>query len=305
MFVNEIEIFVNENLKNAKCTIKDNVQIIGFSSITNYTSGTISWVKNYQKYREMNIDLSQIDLLVCDEATANEVKGKNCIVSSNPKQVFYTILKHFFPIPKALGKGLYNVISNSAIIPDSVVIGNHCVIEDGVVIGEKTVIGNNVILKRNVSLGKNCLIGSNTVIGEEGFGFSNNQEGNYERVPHYGGVRIGNEVEIGSNVSIDRGTLDDTVVGDGSKIDNLCHIAHNVNIESNVMIIAGSVIAGSVHLSKGAYIAPGAIIKNQTKVGRNSLIGIGTLVLNDVEEDKVVYGVPGKTVRTRDKYENL
>lgn len=305
MLVSEIKEYINDELKNVQCKMINDVDIIGFSSIANYKSSTITWLKNYHKYCEMQMSLPQIDLLVCDDATANEIKEKNCIICDNPKQVFYNILNHFFPQKKETGRGLYNVISDKARIPDSVVIGNNCVIEEGVVIGENTIIQNNVVLKRRVIIGSDCVIGSNTVIGEEGFGFSKVPNGRYDRVPHYGSVRIGDSVEIGSNVSIDRGTMDDTVIGDGCKIDNLCHIAHNVCMERDVMVIAGSLIAGSVHLSDGAYIAPGTIIKNQVKIGKNTLLGIGTLVLNDVEDERVVYGVPGKQVRDRKKQEEL
>jgi UDP-3-O-[3-hydroxymyristoyl] glucosamine N-acyltransferase len=117
-------------------------------------------------------------------------------------------------------------------------------------------------------------------------------------VPDYGGVSIGNRVEIGANTCVDRGTLNDTILEDDVKIDNLVHIAHNAIIKKRAYIIAGSIIQGSVTICEDAYIAPGAIIMNQKTVGRNSLIGMGAVVNKDVTENIVVTGYPAKEIST-------
>jgi len=116
-------------------------------------------------------------------------------------------------------------------------------------------------------------------------------------VPHYGGVVIGQNVEIGANTCIDRGTLDDTIIGNNVKIDNLCHIGHNCIIKDNSSIVALSMLGGSAIIEENSYIAPGVMIKNQLKIGENSLIGIGAVVIKDVEKNKVVAGVPAKVIR--------
>lgn len=90
--------------------------------------------------------------------------------------------------------------------------------------------------------------------------------------------------------------MESTIIGKRCKIDNLCHIAHNVQIENNVMIVAGSVICGSVYIKRGAYIAPGGIIKNQIEIGENCVVGMGSVVLNDTEQGRVVAGVPARNL---------
>ena len=105
---------------------------------------------------------------------------------------------------------------------------------------------------------------------------------------------IGDNVEIGANTCIDRGTLGDTVIEDGAKIDNLCHIAHNVHLKKNSVIIALSMIAGSCVVEEGAWVAPCSAVREGRTVGKNSLVGLGSVVVKDVPEDTVVMGVPAK-----------
>ena len=104
-------------------------------------------------------------------------------------------------------------------------------------------------------------------------------------------------MEIGANCSIDRGTLDNTVIGRGSKIDNLCHIAHNVVIGTDVAVVAGVIIGGSAYIDDEAYIAPGAIIRNQIEVEKECVIGMGSVVLKDAQKGKVIAGVPARVLR--------
>lgn len=126
-----------------------------------------------------------------------------------------------------------NGIASTAVIESkyigkNVSIGHHCYIGPGVRIGEGVVIENNVSIKNNVAIGGNCLIHLSVCIGTDGFGFYMDEKWQPHKVDHYGGVTIGCDVEIGANTCIDRGTLDNTIIGNRVKIDNLCHISHNV-----------------------------------------------------------------------------
>lgn len=150
---------------------------------------------------------------------------------------------------------------------------------------------------RKVKIGCNTIIHSGVVIGTDGFGYFDNEDGLHEKVEHFGGVSIGDNVEIGANTCIDRGTLDDTYIGNNVKIDNLCHIAHNVTIEENSMVIALSMLGGSSTLKKNVYIAPGVMVMNQVTIGERSLAGMGAVVIKDVQNNKVVIGVPAKELR--------
>jgi UDP-3-O-[3-hydroxymyristoyl] glucosamine N-acyltransferase len=148
--------------------------------------------------------------------------------------------------------------------------------------------------KAKIILGKNTFIGENCSIGNDGFGYIQDENKKWIKFPHYGDVVIGDDVEIGNNVCIDRGTLSNTIIGNGVKIDNLVHIAHNVEIGENTLIIAQTMIGGSSKIGKDCWISPSTSIKNGINIGDNVLIGMGAVVLKDVENNKVMVGNPAK-----------
>ncbi len=128
--------------------------------------------------------------------------------------------------------------------------------------------------------------------GKDGFSYS--EDDNHEKmIKHYGSVKIEDNVNIGSNCYIARGTIDETIIRKGSKINNLCHIAHNVEIGENSTLIAGSIIYGSAKLGKNNYVATG-IVRNQCKLVDNVTVGMGAVVVKDIEENKTVKGIPVK-----------
>jgi UDP-3-O-[3-hydroxymyristoyl] glucosamine N-acyltransferase len=216
-------------------------------------------------------------------------------VCSNPKYVFYRILTEFFyEEGENFSEG--SVVHPTVRLGEAVQIGSGCVIERDVVIGKGTRIFHNVVIRKGTCIGDNCVIKSGTVIGEEGYGLCDCEDGFYH-VPHFGNVVIGDRVEVGANCCIDRGTMSDTVIGDGCKIGNLCNVAHNVKLGRNVRLVVGVNIAGSTTIEEGVYVAPGGVINNQVTVGKDSLVGIGSVVLGSIEDNKVVVGVPAKVLR--------
>lgn len=142
-----------------------------------------------------------------------------------------------------------------------------------------------------VLVGKGVSIGAYSVIGGAGFGTWRMKNGSLRSFPQIGGVRIGDQVSIHANVCIDRGALGDTVIGSGTRIDNLCHIAHNVKIGRNVSIVASSMIAGSVEIGDDSWIAPGSLILNGVRIGRGCVVGMGSVVLADVPDGATVKGL--------------
>lgn len=134
-------------------------------------------------------------------------------------------------------------------------------------------------------------IGQNTIIGGPGFGYEREDDGKLFRVPHLGNVVIEDRVEIGSNTCIDRGVTGSTVIGEGTKIDNLVHVAHNVRIGKNCLIVAGSTIGGSCEIGDNVFIGINASIKQKVKIGSGAVIGMAAIVLSDVPDGLTVYGV--------------
>jgi UDP-3-O-[3-hydroxymyristoyl] glucosamine N-acyltransferase len=145
----------------------------------------------------------------------------------------------------------------------------------------------NDIIDPTVRIGMNCSI------GKDGFGWIRQKDGTLYKMPHRGNVTIEKNVVIGNNVCIDRAVNGSTVIGEGTKIDNLVHVAHNVKIGKHCLIVAGTVIGGSTEIGDRCYIGIGSMIKNKVKIGNDVTIGMGAVVLNDVPDGTVIIGNPG------------
>lgn len=265
----------------------------GFSSLCNYVSGSITWTK---ELKSLELEVS-IALIVCSKKLESD-NLINMIIVKQPRYVFFKLLNELYQenLQQVSKIGRNTYIGNMVKLEDNVVIGNNCVIDGEIIIGKNTVIGSNVVITNKVNIGYNCTIQSGTVIGEDGFGYIQEANGDKTMIVHYGGVKIGNNVHVGSNTCIVRGTIDDTIIDDGCKIDNLCHIAHNCQIHKNCTIIAGAVICGSVTVGEGTYISS-SIIRDQVNIGANSTIGLGAVVIKSTEENKVMVGNPATILR--------
>ena len=237
----------------------------------------------------------------------------SAIFSSNPKLSFAKLLEFVEKNTKiyeryiskhsvigkdvSIGKNVF--VGDFVKICDNVKIGDNCIIESGCYIGSNSIVEENcfiypnVVIREKVRIGKNCIIHSGSVIGSDGFGYVKDGE-NYYKIPQIGGVIIGDDVEIGSNVSLDRATIDDTIIGSGTKIDNLVHIAHNVKIGKNCLILAGAAIAGSVVVEDNVIIAGQAGISDHIKIGKNSIIMAQSGVIGNIKENSVVFGTPAR-----------
>jgi UDP-3-O-[3-hydroxymyristoyl] glucosamine N-acyltransferase len=175
-------------------------------------------------------------------------------------------------------------------------IGRNVVLGRGVHIGAHTVIHHNVVIGDEVVIGERCTVKSCAVIGEEGFGFERDTQGRAVRLPHLGRVILGDDVEVGSLTTVCRGTLSDTVLRAGCKIDDHVHIAHNVDIGEDAFVIACAEVSGGVKIGRRAWIAPNASILNQLSVGADAIVGLGAVVVKSVPDGVVVAGNPAKPI---------
>lgn len=242
---------------------------------------------------------SKAKVIICSNEfkfTEQDYKNKTLILVKNPRMAFIQIIQKFFKQKVQSSISSTAVIDKGANIHPNVYIGPHSYIGKCEV-GEGTIIYGNAHIYSGIKIGKGVIIHAGTVIGADGFSYERNEKGELEEFPHIGGVVIEDNVEIGSNTSIDRGTLDNTIIGKGTKIDNLCHIAHNVVIGKHCVIIAQSMIGGSTKIGDYSWIAPSVCIRDGIKIGKNVLIGMGSVITKDVGDGWVVYGVPGKKVR--------
>ncbi|MEW6040214.1 MAG: UDP-3-O-(3-hydroxymyristoyl)glucosamine N-acyltransferase [Elusimicrobiota bacterium] len=191
--------------------------------------------------------------------------------------------------------GPYSVLGDYVSIGANTVICSNCFIGDRTTIGENTFIYPNVSIREDTEIGKGVRIDCGTVIGSDGHGYIPQGEG-YVKIPQIGKVVIEDNVDIGSNVSIDRATLNKTVIGRGTKIDNLVHIAHNVTIGENSMLLAHVTIAGSTKIGKHAIFSGQSGTIDNLKVGDNVVAAARTGILNDVPDNSVIWGMPAKPI---------
>ncbi len=189
------------------------------------------------------------------------------------------------------------IISENVYIGGKVKIGKNTTIYPGCYIGDHCTIGNNVTLFSNISIydhteiGNDCRIDAGTVIGSDGFGLINENNINYS-IPHIGKVIIGHDVFIGSNCSIDRGTIGNTIIGNNCRLDNLIQIAHNVKVGNNCIIAGQAGIAGSTIIGDNVTIAGRAGIIDHLLIGDNSVITAHSLVCKSLEKNSFVSGNP-------------
>jgi UDP-3-O-[3-hydroxymyristoyl] glucosamine N-acyltransferase len=188
-------------------------------------------------------------------------------------------------------------------IGKNVFIGNNCVLGNGVNIFPSSYIGNNVeigdngviyphsIILDGTKIGQDVKIYPGVVIGSDGFGY-HRIKGELKAIPHIGKVVIGDKVDIGALSMVDRGTIGDTIIGDGTKIDNSVHIAHNVKIGKNVIILAQVGIAGSCELKDNVIIAGQVGIADHVKIGKGAIVAAKSGVARDVKEGETVFGYP-------------
>jgi len=227
-----------------------------------------------------------------DEVLPNDI---TLLVTANPRLIFMRAAGiHFAPRLSEARIHPTAIVDPSASVHPAAHIGAFCYIGAGSAVGEGTVLHPNVIVYDRVHIGARCRINSGTVIGADGFGYERNEKGELEKFPHLGGVIIADDVEIGSNTSIDRGSLGDTVIKARARVDNLVHVAHNVQIGEDAAVIALTMLGGSARIGAGAWIAPGAVLMNQVAVGESGTVGLGAVVVKDVAAGQTVMGAPAQ-----------
>lgn len=243
--------------------------------------------------------------------------GAARIYVKDPRYAFALVLRELekdLAPPRRSGRHPSAVVAGSASVDPEAWIGPCCVVEDGASVGPRASLDANCFVGRGASVGegsrlrpgvslldrcsvgRRCVIHSGTVIGSDGYGYVRSG-GRHEKVPQLGVVEIGDDVEIGANCAIDRAALDRTVIGEGTKIDNLVHIAHNVKIGRNCLILAQAGSAGSTEIGDNVVIAGQSGLSDHLKIGSNSVVMGRTGVIADLAEGSIVLGPLGRPRR--------
>jgi UDP-3-O-[3-hydroxymyristoyl] glucosamine N-acyltransferase len=249
-------------------------------------------------------------------------KGMALILSKEPYRAYASIAQAFYPTHAAT-PGIHPsaIVSDRAEISDKAAIGPGAVIGDGVKIGDETEIGANTVIGQYVEIGERCVIGANCALthcligarvhlhagvclGNRGFGFAMGPLGHRD-VPQLGRVIVEDDVEIGANSTVDRGAGPDTVIGAGSKIDNLVQIGHNVRLGRGCVLVAQSGVAGSTQLDDFAVLAAQAGVAGHLRIGAGAQVGAQAGVMRDLDPGEQVLGSPAMPVKRFFRLVNL
>jgi UDP-3-O-[3-hydroxymyristoyl] glucosamine N-acyltransferase len=279
-------------------------KIKGVSSIKDAREDELSFCYHEGEKGVSLISKSNAGVILCKMSMEGLVHPKSGAQAffflDNPRLVFVQITNKLYNKKKTIVG-----ISPHSVISETAKIGSHCYIGDYVVVGDNCEIGDNTIIYDRVSLVQNCHIGNNCIVqpgvtmGADGFAFERHPTGELERFPHLGGVKLGNNVEICANTNIARGSLSDTIIGDGTKIDAMVQIAHNVVIGTNSEVTTGTIIGGSTSIGNMCWTGLNSTLKDNIKIGNNVLIAAGAVVIHDVQDGDIVAGVPAKSIKEK------
>lgn len=302
-----------------KGTVEGNpdISVHDFSKIEDGKPGTLSFLAN-PKYINYIYDC-QADVVLVNKDFVPEKPVKATLIRVENAYESLAILMNLVTNGKTRKTGISSlaVIDNSAIIGKEAYIAPYVIIGAGVKIGDKatihgnvsiadnTVIGDNVLIYPGVCIyegcviGNNCIIHANAVIGSDGFGFAPSEDGTYKKIPQTGNVVIEDDVEIGSNTTIDRATLGSTIIRKGVKLDNLVQVAHNVEIGEDSVIASQTGIAGSSKIGKRVMFGGQVGISGHVNIADGTILGAKAGVASSIKTPGQIYsGYPAVPINT-------
>lgn len=294
---------------NGKIIGDENALITGVSPIENGESGHLSFIA--QDRFSMYLDTSKCSVIIVSEHLLNEKTYQPTLIVVKDAYLSFQVLMNLYQEMRGRKEGIEDgsSIHESAVLGQNVYVGAFTYVSEKAKIGDDTQIYPQVYIGKGVKIGKNCkidsgariydycvigdncIIHSNTVIGGDGFGFQPTPEG-FKKIPQLGNVIVEDDVEIGSNCSIDRATIGSTIIGQGTKIDNLIQIAHNVKIGKNNVIAAQAGIAGSTTIGDWNQIGGQVGIVGHIKIGSQVKIQAQSGVSSSVNDKETLYGSP-------------
>jgi len=302
------------------------IEITGLAKIEEAKSSdlTFLYLKSYEHY----LNSTNASAVLISPAFKKTREDLSYIEVKDPNVALFQLIKNFFnPIVNIDGQDKSAWIHYATKISSSAAIGKNVIVSEGCEIGDNSIILHNTVLMENVKIGKNCLIypnvtirensiigdnviiHSNTCIGSDGFGYITNAGGSHDKVPQIGNVVIEDDVELGSNVSVDRAALGSTIIKKGTKVDNLVQIAHNVVIGENSFIISQSGIAGSSKLGNNCILAGQVGVVGHIELADGVIITAQSGVSKSIDKAGKYRGTPAapltETLRLESHIRNL
>jgi len=275
------------------------VEITHPATITEAGPGSVTFIANpaYEKYFESTRATA---VIVSENFSTSNATPPALLRCKDPYAAFAKTLELFNTRKNIFSDGIHPsaVVSPAAEIASSALIGAQCFIGPGVRIGEKSVIHPGVIIYDGTIIGKNVVIGAGTVIGFDGFGYTPNPDKTFSKIPQIGNVVIEDDVEIGALCTIDRATISSTIIRRGVKLDNLVHIAHNVEIGEHTVIAAQTGISGSAKIGKRNQIAGQVGMIGHIETADDVVIIAQSGVSKSITKSGTYFGAPAKEFRT-------
>ncbi len=286
--------------------------VSGVSTLIEACNGEVSFLGNEKYFNDFLATKASVVLV--PPQLPSQPEGVTLIEVADPSMAFNSLVEHFHESVNTFSAGISPhafVDASAQLDPEKVEVAVGAVIEAGAVIGDGCRIGAGCVVGRNVQMGQNCLLhprvtvrercilGKNVtiqpgaVIGSDGFGFLLNKEtGRYDTVSQVGIVVIEDHVDIGANTTIDRARFGRTIIGEGSKIDNLVQIAHNVVIGKHSVVVAQSGIAGSTKIGNYVTIAAQCGIAGHLNIGDKAILAAKTGVMSNLDGGQTYWGSP-------------
>jgi len=291
----------------------DSITVSSLATLAGAKTGQIAFLAN-NKYKQQLSATSASAVILSEDCLSD--CSTNALVMKNPYVGYAKVAQLLDSTPSPADSIHSSVaISDKAVIGDNVAIGANTVIEDGAILESNVVVGagcfigknakigmntrlwSNVSVYHNVIIGQDCLVQANTVIGSDGFGYAN-EAGKWLKIPQLGTVLIGDHVEIGASTTIDRGALENTIIGDGVILDNQVQIAHNVVIGDNTAIAGCTVVAGSTTIGKNCTIAGMVAITGHVSIADGTYFTGMTMVTKAIDKPGVYSsGMPAQPNR--------
>ncbi len=296
ILLTEILAFLGDKVIGVDGAIQD-VFIDNLAEVERVNETTLDWIKPSKQNKQEIAEKSNARVFLVDESVA-PIAGKTLVRVKNPKVALAEVGNHFFVEKPKSGIHSTSIIDPDAKLGSDVAIGPYSVIGKAI-IGDGCVIDSNVRIYDDVVMGKGCVIKAGAVLGGAGFGYERDENGNKFRFPQIGQLIMGDYVEVGSNTCIDRGALADTVIGDYTKINNLCHIAHNNKIGKNVTITGCVNVSGSNFIDDNVWIAPNSSIRGWVHIEEGATIGMGAVVVRNVPAHETWVGNPAKKLEKK------
>jgi UDP-3-O-[3-hydroxymyristoyl] glucosamine N-acyltransferase len=257
-------------------------------SLEGAAAGEITFFSNRKLHAKLSATRASAVILAPDSERLTELPR---IVADNPYAYFARVSQLFNPlVSQQAGVHPSAVVSENAVLGQGVSIGAGCVIGDEVVIGDDSCLYPRVVVYPKSVLGKRVVIHAGAVIGADGFGIAPDA-GRWVKIPQIGGVRIGDDVEIGANTTIDRGALDDTVIEEGVKLDNQVQVGHNVRIGAHSAVAGCVGIAGSADIGRHCTFGGAAMIHGHIRIVDHVHVSAGTLISRSILKPGTYTGI--------------